>query len=335
MTRPFESWLPQIGVIAIAGICKNAGKTTLLNETLKLYPEYRWAVFSTGIDGEDRDTVFDHAKPKVRLPHGSLFVCDINTVNRHGSDLAVIEKLPRPTRPLWIARAMTDLETEITGPSTVKEQVHLISMLTRLGVDKVLVDGSLDRMAISQSHLVEAVILAVGASFGTMEEILEELERIELLSGIHQATTVFRTGAITTTTPDTILLKAKKGWVDTGIASVIGHEKQIIELLTPEVPGIMIPGALTSSSFKLLRSAFAGLRKGLVISHPVVLKLDLNELKQLLATCPVQCQKSFQVKSIALNSWAAGAKPQDALEFREKIRGRFPSRELIDTMEVK
>ena len=43
--------------IALVGISKNSGKTTLLNGILKLYPDISWGVMSTGLDGESRDRI--------------------------------------------------------------------------------------------------------------------------------------------------------------------------------------------------------------------------------------------------------------------------------------
>lgn len=331
--RAFEKWLATTKTIAIAGICKNAGKTTLLNNILALYPEYSWAVLSTGIDGEATDTVFKHAKPKVRLPKTTLFVCDTKTLDRHQGDVAVIIKLSHPSRPLWIARALTDLETEITGPSTVKEQHEAVHALLRLGAQKVLVDGSLDRKAITHSPVIEAMILAVGASFGSMEEINGEMERIRLLAEIPVYQPIFRFGKISSHFPPNILVKAKKGWADTGLNTVIGNEAELKKILAKQPPQLMIPGALTSKSYKLLKSGLAELHKGLVVHHPDHLMLDSKELQELLRQIPVFAKQPLIIKGLALNSWAAGAKPQDADNFRAQIRSLFPDWEVIDIME--
>lgn len=331
--RPYEKWLPAARTLAITGICKNAGKTTLLNNILSLYPEFSWAVLSTGIDGEETDTVFKHPKPRVKLAKSTLFICDTKTLDRHQGDISVIIKLPHPSRPLWIARTMTDLETEITGPATVKEQNQAIHSLLRLGAQKVLVDGSLDRKSISHSPIIDAMILAVGASFGTMDEILNELDRIRLLSQITGFEPIFRFEECSTHNPETILIKAKRGWTNTGLPTVIGNETKLKQLLETKPPRIMIPGALSSKSYALLKSSLNELRMGLIVHHPDNLKLDFKELQELLKNTPVQAKQPFVIKGLALNSWAAGAKPQDADSFRAKIRSRFPDWDVLDIME--
>ncbi len=331
--RSFEDWLPSAVTIAIAGICKNAGKTSLVNHILDLYPEFNWAVFSTGIDGEETDTVFKTPKPRVKLPGGSLFVCDTRILNLHKGDIAVIIKLPNAGRPLWIARALTALETEITGPASQKAQTDLIFKLKRLGAQKVIVDGSLDRKAIAHSPLVEAMILAVGASFGSMNEILDELQRIQLLSRIQLFKTTLNLKTPGSGDQETILIKTGKSWIDTALPTVIGNEASLKKLLSEDARRLMIPGALSSRSYKLLKSCLAKLDLGIIVQHPDRLKLELKELQELLALTPVRSRQSFCVKGLALNSWAAGAKPQDADVFRNEIRKRFPDWESIDIME--
>ena len=65
------SWISRddIRIIAIAGICKNAGKTSLLNAILGAKPDISFGVLSTGIDGEDLDTVF-HSQTKGAVTGG-------------------------------------------------------------------------------------------------------------------------------------------------------------------------------------------------------------------------------------------------------------------------
>ena len=315
--RPFEDWLPTAKTIAIAGICKNAGKTTLLNSLLAAYPEFNWGILSTGIDGEETDTVFKHPKPRVHIPRSSLFICDTKTLNDHQSDVTILSKLAHPSRPLWYAKAMTDLNTEITGPATVNAQDEAIRHLFSLGAQKVLVDGSLDRKSITHSQIVDDMILAVGASFGTLDEILDELERIRLLTRIPEFDEP-------SAYSETVMIKTDNEWIDTGLTTVIGHEASIKKLLDAKAVQMMIPGALTSKSFQILKSRLAGLPLGIVVQHPDHLKLELSELQSLLRICPLKARLVFCIKGLALNSWAAGAKPQDASFYRSKIQSSFP-----------
>ena len=62
-------------VTYIAGNRKNAGKTTFLNCALEqLRPKGHLAYLSIGVDGEERDLVFGHAKPQILAQPGDTLV---------------------------------------------------------------------------------------------------------------------------------------------------------------------------------------------------------------------------------------------------------------------
>ncbi|MDZ4121487.1 MAG: hypothetical protein U1C33_03650, partial [Candidatus Cloacimonadaceae bacterium] len=61
--------------IALIGLSKNAGKTSLLNFLIKSAPRIRFGIMSTGRDGEEQDTVFATPKPPVILSAGTIFCC--------------------------------------------------------------------------------------------------------------------------------------------------------------------------------------------------------------------------------------------------------------------
>jgi ABC-type branched-subunit amino acid transport system ATPase component len=69
------SWISEgrTKIVAIVGICKNAGKTTVLNAVLKQH-DFSWGVLSTGRDGEREDLVYKTPKPRVLIPRGVFFV---------------------------------------------------------------------------------------------------------------------------------------------------------------------------------------------------------------------------------------------------------------------
>ncbi|MBN2830448.1 MAG: hypothetical protein JXR56_09030, partial [Candidatus Cloacimonetes bacterium] len=54
-------------VVAITGLSKNAGKTSLLNWLIRSFPDYRYGITTTGRDGEEKDLVFGTDKPKVKV----------------------------------------------------------------------------------------------------------------------------------------------------------------------------------------------------------------------------------------------------------------------------
>jgi len=216
--------------IALVGISKNSGKTSLLNAILAEFPDLDWAVMTTGIDGEEKDLVFKTHKPQVSLHPGMLFCCDAQSLDAHGSKIQVLSALSFSGRKLFLAKVLHPLKTQITGPSSVNQQAKLIAQFRALGARKVLVDGSLDRKSIAMEETIDALILLVGASYGNVEQIIAELKRLIMLRDLPQAKLSnyqFRR----LKRSDEILIMHKTRWKRSKIKSLIRHEKQLLQLL--------------------------------------------------------------------------------------------------------
>lgn len=338
---PFE-WISDDGirVIAIVGICKNAGKTTLLNHILELMPATSFGVLSTGIDGEESDRVFKTPKPRVRLNPGCIFCCDTPTLNSHGSDVRILEKLSfgSELRPLWLARSRQSLITEITGPASGTDQIRTVQRLRHHGAKKVLIDGSLDRKAIGQSDVLDALVLVAGASYGTESEIKAELKRLLLLNDIPADNKVAENARLYQKLSDasTLYVKSGKKWFDTGIASLIDNESALgdVSRKHPGFTGIYIPGAITDASLPKLKGFLERAGSRILLRHPECLKLSLPGLEAFLRDYHPEVLIPYKIRLIAVNANGIGAQPQDAEAFRYKLKTSFPGCKLIDIMEM-
>ncbi len=332
---PVKEWISSFQIAAIVGICKNAGKTTLLNHIIKSDPHHRYGVMSTGIDGEDTDTVFKHSKPKLILPAGSVYISDKIGLDEQSGNLEILGYAPgsHANRKLWLVKAIIPVQTRITGPSSVKLQVSCCKALKKAGAEKILIDGSLDRKSIALSSKVDALFLAIGAGYGNLEALKTELRRILFLKGIPQSTDLSLYQQSRLIELDSVALKIGNRWRSTGISSIIGSEAALRKLvLDSPKAAIYIPGAITDNGYSKLQSLFNG--RSLIIRHPENLKLSLPKLESLLNTSDIQTLIPHRIKGIALNSWAPGMHQKDAELFRAEVRFSFPGLNLIDTMEL-
>lgn len=337
MSGQNTTWITFSKAVAVVGICKNAGKTTLLNHIIESHPGHRWGVMSTGIDGEETDKVYGHRKPALRLPCGTIFICDTPTLNSLGSSIVILTRLVHSgRRKLWVVRALEDVQTSITGPGNVREQAKCVATFTRYGAQTTLIDGSFDRKSIAQSAVVEGVILAVGAGFGSIDEIITELHRIFALTKIPvlQISPIIRDQINEGTS---LRVCRKSRWKDTGIASLIGDNTELDAFLAAQmaVDKLYIPGAITDSGLDYLLSLRTKLSDGIVVRHPDCIKLSPERLCQLCESIPVRTLYPMVIKGISLNPWAVGVLPVDAAEFRNRIRAEFPERDFVDIMEIK
>lgn len=318
--------------IAIVGICKNAGKTTVLNYILAKYP-FPWGILSTGRDGETEDTLFKIPKPKVKIPKGCFFCTDAKTLLQHGSGISILTKtsFQSGSRELWIVKSEKYLETEITGPASVSGQIACAELLQKMGAEKVLIDGSLDRKSIVLSNAVDAIILTAGASFGNQQAIIEELKRLITLSqiGTYLSPTLQKLAE-----QNKILIKNKGRWKQTGLVSLIANETKLLEILSKlEKPShLYLPGAYTSSVNNRLGKHLSGIQ--LIFRHPECIKLSSNELDVFLKNHNPLALIPFKLKAIALNPKGIGNSDIDADEFHQNLRRTFKEYPLLDVMEI-
>ncbi|MCB5286900.1 MAG: hypothetical protein LHW64_03755 [Candidatus Cloacimonetes bacterium] len=320
-------------IIALVGISKNSGKTSLLNAILAEYPSLAWAVMTTGIDGEEKDLVYKTHKPQVSLHPGMLFCCDAQSLDTHGSKVQVLSAISYSGRKLFLAKALHSLKTQITGPSTVLQQAKLIAQARALGAQKVLVDGSLDRKSIAMEKAIDALILLVGASYGSVEQITEELGRLIMLRDLPQARlTKYQFRRLMRA--DEILIKHKSRWQSSKIQSLIQHEKQLIQVLERKPKALYIPTSLTDSVYEKLAKALATSDLKIIFRHPECIKLSRPHLQSLLRGCSASCLIPFKIKAFALNSTAIGKDAIPADDFRQQIRAAFPKESFFDIMEI-
>ena len=73
---PFIQNILKYKSVSIVGMAKNTGKTTCLNYVLERLAEenHKIAVTSIGVDGEERDVLYNTLKPRISLKEGTIFI---------------------------------------------------------------------------------------------------------------------------------------------------------------------------------------------------------------------------------------------------------------------
>lgn len=163
---------------AITGICKNAGKTTLLREIIQ-GETGRIALTSVGLDGERTDNVTATPKPSVYIKRGMLLVTAEGAL--FASDISKrildVTDINTPMGRIVIAEALTGGYVLLAGASTYAETVGLRDKLKELGATHFYVDGAVSRRAFATTELCDSMALCVGASYSyDFAKILEMTE---------------------------------------------------------------------------------------------------------------------------------------------------------------
>ncbi|HYW29130.1 MAG TPA: hypothetical protein VE824_04920 [Gaiellales bacterium] len=156
-----EQLLAPHRTVAVVGLAKNAGKTTVINHLLERI-DGPVGLVSLGLDGEARDQLTGLPKPSVRPRAGTLVasaagLVDERTVRmRLGFRTAVGEVVvtePPPGEPVVVS-----------GPARLDELDRTVEALFHEGARRVVLEGALGRLGPAAPGRAEAVVLAAGVS---------------------------------------------------------------------------------------------------------------------------------------------------------------------------
>ena len=172
--------------IAVIGLVKNAGKTTVVNALMDNVP-LRFGLTSLGLDGERTDHLTGLDKPRIVPPRGTLIATTVGSLDRSHYTMECLERLPFHTSlgSVVIGRAAGDRAVEISGPTTLAEVSATAARLHAHGAALVLVDGAINRLGSASPRVSDAVIMATGGLVAdsldeTVETTLATLEMLTL-----------------------------------------------------------------------------------------------------------------------------------------------------------
>jgi len=183
---PFIQDILQHKSISIVGMAKNTGKTTCLNYVLSRLAEEnrKVAVTSIGVDGEERDVLYDTLKPRIRLKKGNYFITSEKHFAQRELKAKVIAVSNRSTAlgRLVTAEAQSEGKVILSGPSDTLWLQECIDSLLKRGADIALVDGALSRMSLASPAITDAMVLCTGAACSFQMEHL--IKKVKYLCGL-------------------------------------------------------------------------------------------------------------------------------------------------------
>lgn len=151
--------------IAIIGMCKNAGKTTVVNHIIDEYKnDYRLGITSIGYDGEEKDEITLLEKPRIDVqPNMMVATCECCLKNATAGYKKILDTGIRTALgEVIIIRIKSGGYVEVAGPSMVSQIDAICHEMKKLGCEKILVDGSAGRLSFASR--MDCAILSVGAA---------------------------------------------------------------------------------------------------------------------------------------------------------------------------
>ncbi len=186
-----ELGLERLTSLAIIGLGKNAGKTTVLNHIVRAciqadFPRLL-ALTSVGRDGEQEDLVTGGVKPRIWVKEGWLVATACSSVGKSDAVLEILALTGIHTAAgeIAIARTRSGGYLELAGPSMAQDLAICQKLLRREEPDCLLiVDGALDRKSQAGGGLTQAVVLVAGmANAGSSRELaVKTVTQVSLLT---------------------------------------------------------------------------------------------------------------------------------------------------------
>lgn len=178
--------------IAIVGICKNAGKTTVLNYLVDSFnAECKLGITSIGYDGEDKDAVTGLKKPKVFVQKGMMVATAYECIERAEADYEVLEdtKIRTVLGNVMLISIKGSGYIEISGPSIGSQMKDACDMMESYGCEKILIDGAAGRKSHAATSSADCMVLSIGAALsGSMDKVIRETRFLVEILGLEKLT---------------------------------------------------------------------------------------------------------------------------------------------------
>ncbi len=294
-TAELVSRLQQVQSMSIVGMCKNAGKTTMLNWLLAHTGRRQiLGLTSIGRDGESTDVVTGTEKPSIFVPAGTLIATakDMLRLGDVTKEILITTGIPTPLGEVVVMRARSDGYVQLAGPSITAQLREVSRMFFELGATQSIIDGALGRKSLGARNVADGIVFCTGASYNmSMDKVIEDTANFCRLMDLPKA--------------DTLPPEATDG----------------LEACLKEHGEAYIAGALTDTMvIPLLRSGLLRSSR-LVVADPskVLLKPDTLD-KLAVRDVTLQTKDAAQTLCVTVNPVSAYGWKFDKDEFIDRMR---------------
>ncbi len=158
-----------IRTVSVIGMCKNAGKTTVLNRLIRECEAHGQTIGLTSIgrDGERSDLVTNTKKPEIFVSRGALVATaeQLLKLGDISQEVLDVSGLTTPMGRIVFVRAMTSGYVQLGGASITEHQKLIRDELLAFGADCVMIDGAISRKSLGTPALCDGAVLSSGASY--------------------------------------------------------------------------------------------------------------------------------------------------------------------------
>lgn len=314
LIKPYRS-------IAMVGMCKNAGKTTVLNRLIAdaNHADEIIGLTSIGRDGESSDIVTNTKKPKIFVWCGTLFATaqqalPLGSVSREILD---VTDMSTPMGNVILCKAMSDGFVQIAGPSMTVQLGRIRDELFRLGAERVFLDGALSRKSLAMPSVSDASVLCSGASYSSdLKRTVENTAYCAILMSLEKTKLDFSS------------IDGKFAVVDDdGTVQEDTLSKAVDELRRRKAGALLMRGGVTDAMARVLLSGgrFEGGIELVVEDGSRLLLSKQNYDKLLIAGAHFCVINETKLLAVTVNPFSAYGTHYDKSKFFDAIRQRVPN----------
>ena len=312
--------------LSIIGMCKNAGKTTVLNSILSEMGTTgkTLGLTSIGRDGESVDVVTQTHKPGIYVREGTLIATALEMLKYCDISREIVETtgFPTPLGEVVLVRARSDGNVQLAGPSITAQLAKLSGMFFSLGADVAIVDGALSRKTLCAPAVSEATILCTGASYSRdIDTVIEDTAFATLLLTLPEQADFSEEERAAC--PGKALFR-----MEDGTLRALPQELQLADALRSQayagVRAVYVAGAVTDALLKPVLMAgkrFDGLTLSAEDGSKLLIHQDTYD-KLLLRGISLAVARATRVAAITVNPFSAYGFDLDKEELRSRMQAR-------------
>ena len=312
--------------LSIIGMCKNAGKTTVLNSILSEMGTTgkTLGLTSIGRDGESVDVVTQTHKPGIYVREGTLIATALEMLKYCDISREIVETtgFPTPLGEVVLVRARSDGNVQLAGPSITAQLAKLSGMFFSLGADVAIVDGALSRKTLCAPAVSEATILCTGASYSRdIDTVIEDTAFATLLLTLPEQADFSEEERAAC--PGKALFR-----MEDGTLRALPQELQLADALRSQayagVRAVYVAGAVTDALLKPVLMAgkrFERLTLSAEDGSKLLIHQDTYD-KLLLRGISLAVERATRVAAITVNPFSAYGFDLDKEELRSRMQAR-------------
>jgi len=258
-------------VIGVVGTAKNTGKTTTLSYLI-LHAERRGlriGITGIGYDGEELDNITSLPKPRLYLPSNTIVTTSEHCLPISTAKYDVLERTGIVTAlgEVLILRITQPGLVVVAGPNRKGTLATVAGKMKNIGVDILLIDGSLNRLA--PMAVAEKIIFTTGAARNIDIGVLaEEMKTIERAFS-------FQANDRELPPPRSIALLEKSKTSNLALISLLDKDdaSTVLENLTDKTECLYIPGLISAFAVQNLIERLPKSCPGIILAGPFTLLL--------------------------------------------------------------